>query len=144
MTKVAGDMGWVDFKFDVPPCCLAGSAKFPSAQAELGRRQWNIQNQILPNLCHRPLLSPCSPARPPPLPNVDLDPAATHRPLATAAAVHALLRPFQLPQGDHAQLLLYVQGVSKRSKLDNVWVSLQLIFGPGWSSNQLYKNPNIA
>ena len=85
-----------------------------------------------------------SPSRPPPLPNVDLDPAATHRPLATAAAVHALLRPFQLPQGDHAQLLLYVQGVSKRSKLDNVWVSLQLIFGPGWSSNQLYKNPNIA
>ena len=37
------DLGWVDFDFCVPPSCPAASAKFPSAQAELGR-QWNTQN----------------------------------------------------------------------------------------------------
>ena len=29
-------------------------------------------------------------------------------------------------------------------KLGNVWVFAQLISGPGWSPNQLYKNPKIA
>ena len=38
MTKLVGDIGWDDFKLDVPPCCLADSAKYPSAQAELGRQ----------------------------------------------------------------------------------------------------------
>ena len=29
-------------------------------------------------------------------------------------------------------------------KLDNVWVFVQLIFGPHWPMSQLYKNTNIA
>ena len=29
-------------------------------------------------------------------------------------------------------------------KLGNVWVFVQLIFGPPWPMNQLNKNPNIA
>ena len=45
------DLGWVDFDLSVPPIlpsCPAASAKFPSAQAELGR-QWNTQNSSQPN-----------------------------------------------------------------------------------------------
>ena len=34
--------------------------------------------------------------------------------------------------------------IAKRNMLGNAWVFVQLIFGPGWSTNQLYKNPNIA
>ena len=33
---------------------------------------------------------------------------------------------------------------AKRNKLGNVWVFVQLVFGPGWSMNQLYKNLNIV
>ena len=39
-------LGWVDLEFEsstVLPNCPAAPAKFPSAQAELGR-QWNTQN----------------------------------------------------------------------------------------------------
>ena len=33
---------------------------------------------------------------------------------------------------------------AKRNKVGNIWVFVQLIFCPGWPTNQLYKNPNIA
>ena len=33
---------------------------------------------------------------------------------------------------------------AKRNKLGNVWICVQLFFSPGWSTNQLYKNPNIV
>ena len=41
--------------------------------------------------------------------------------------------------GDHA-----IPRGAKRNKFGNVWVSVQLIFGPGWSMKQLHKNPNIS
>ena len=34
--------------------------------------------------------------------------------------------------------------VSGILELGNVWVFVQLIFGPHWPMNQLNKNPNIA
>ena len=34
--------------------------------------------------------------------------------------------------------------VAKRDKPGNVWIFVQLIFGPSQSTIQLYKNPNIA
>ena len=33
---------------------------------------------------------------------------------------------------------------AKRNKLGNVGIFVQMIFGPGWSANKLYKNPNIV
>ena len=44
---------------DVPPCCLAVSAPFLSAQTELGR-QWNTQNLSLPNPVLRRDETPCT------------------------------------------------------------------------------------
>ena len=41
------------------PSCSAASAKFPSAQSELGRR-WNNQNQSLPNSHLKADESPCT------------------------------------------------------------------------------------
>ena len=39
--------------------------------------------------------------------------------------------------------MLYARG-AKRNKLGNVYVFVQLIFCLHWSTNQLYKNTNIA
>ena len=51
------DLGWVDFDFGLPLSCPVASAKFPSAQAELGR-QWNTQNLSQPNQVHNQMGHP--------------------------------------------------------------------------------------
>ena len=61
MSHLLVDLGWVDYDLAVAqPSCPATSAKFPSAQAELGR-QCNTQNSSQPNPVHeqmgRPLQS---------------------------------------------------------------------------------------
>ena len=50
-------------------------------------------------------------------------------------AVPAVLAPVHL---------YYESRGAKRNKSGNVWVFVQPIIVPGWSLNQLYKNPNIA
>ena len=42
------------------------------------------------------------------------------------------------------QICVTPPGLIGSPKLGNVWVFVQLIFGPGWPMNQLNKNPNIA
>ena len=51
VTHLLANLGWVDFDLGcstILPSCSAASAKFPPAQAELGR-QWNSQNASQPN-----------------------------------------------------------------------------------------------
>ena len=50
-----GGAGWVDFDMDVPLSCPADFAKFPSAQADMGRL-WNDSNKVDPTqvLDHQP------------------------------------------------------------------------------------------
>ena len=52
------DLGWVDFDFCFPSSCSAASAKFPSAQTELGR-QWNTLNSSRPSPVHGQMGTPC-------------------------------------------------------------------------------------
>ena len=58
----------------------------------------------------------------------------------------------EVEQGNHVggpRVPRYRGGVlaargAKRNKLANVWVFVQMIFGRGWSMNQLHTNPNIG
>ena len=42
------------------------------------------------------------------------------------------------------KVIVLLSEVSGILELGNVWVFVQLIFGPHWPMNQLNKNPNIA
>ena len=59
-SHVLVDLGWVDFDLGdstILPICLATSAKFPSAQADLGRK-WNSQNPTQPNPVYKQMGHP--------------------------------------------------------------------------------------